>query len=121
MKKRRNRSKSIPHAARHRHLVPREQAFQACLASIPPPLRQAAAAAARQTTQCLLCREPAAMIGVFFPFAPTAWGIPHGWHAARVYGLCESCRARPDCLACVEADIWQHRATWAAKAVAFRH
>ena len=116
MKKRRTKS---PPPRRHRQPSPRQVAWRQLLASFPPPLRQAVVQAAQSPQVCLLCKQPATQLGVFLPYAPDAWGVPPGWRAARIYALCAACRALPDCLARVEAAIWQHRAHWASKAAAF--
>ena len=56
-------------------------------------------------TRCTICREPMAMVGIFFPVASFAQrlGEPPGKRRLMVYVLCEDCVRLPDWQARLEA------------------
>ncbi len=45
--------------------------------------------------QCLICGEVPAIIGIFSPDEPTAWGGTHGKARLFRYCLCSSCHSKP--------------------------
>lgn len=45
---------------------------------------------------CLLCGARPAVIGVFVPEDPKAWGAPAGKSRFVRYCLCSSCQKKPD-------------------------
>jgi hypothetical protein len=45
---------------------------------------------------CLVCGGPAALIGVFMPENPAAWGAPSGKTRFIRYCLCSKCQRQPD-------------------------
>ena len=56
---------------------------------------------------CLLCGARRAVIGIFAPTIPEAWGAPKGKQRYFRYCLCSICFKSPDKAEMVEKVIWR--------------
>lgn len=60
--------------------------------------------------RCLLCSDPAEVVGMFFPDSPEAWGARRGGGRFFRYFLCSRCRTLSDGPERVEKAIWSELA-----------
>lgn len=60
--------------------------------------------------ECVLCKNPAHLLGVYKPGDPKTVQAPAGKTRLIIYGLCEGCAQQPDSAVRVEekilSDIW---------------
>jgi hypothetical protein len=64
--------------------------------------------ALRTPRPCLLCGQPPAIAGLFWPDRPALWGGKPGKGRLIAYWLCTQCRALPALTQRVEARLAQH-------------